>query len=181
MSSSFATAAQQALEHLDRELRAIRTGRANPAVLEDVQVDAYGAMTPLVQLAAITAPEPRLLVVQPWDPSVIKDIEKALSQSSLGISPVVDGKLIRLPIPAMTEERRQQMIKLVNEKGEESRVRIRGIREHQVKELRQAEKDGQLSEDAQAAALKKLQAEVDTTLEQVTDQINRKHEELATI
>lgn len=181
MPSDFSTESQSALEHLERELAAIRTGRANPALVEEISIEAYGVATPLVQLAAISAPEPRMIVVQPWDPSVIKDIEKGLTQSSLGITPVVDGKTIRLPFPAMTEERRTQMIKLVNEKAEETRVRIRGIREHLMKDLKQAQKDGSLSEDVVTQKTKQLQQDVDAALEQVASAVERKQEELTTI
>lgn len=181
MPSDFSTESEAALDHLERELAAIRTGRANPALVEEISIEAYGVATPLVQLAAISAPEPRMIVVQPWDPSVIKDIEKGLTQSSLGITPVVDGKTIRLPFPAMTEERRTQMVKLVNEKAEETRVRIRGIREHLMKDLKQAQKDGSLSEDVVTQKTKQLQNDVDAALEQVASAIERKQEELTTI
>ncbi len=181
MSQNFSTAADKAIDHLQQELLTIRTGRATPSVIEQIMVDAYGSQTPLQQLAAISAPEPRLLVVQPWDPSVIKDIEKALSQSSLGINPVVDGKLIRLPFPAMTEERRLQLTKAVNEHGEVTRVRIRGIREELIKELRKDEKDGKLSEDVLALELKNLQNDVDTTLTKIETILKHKAEELTVI
>ena len=104
MVHDFSEQARKAIEHLQHELQAIRTGRANPSLVEDLLVEAYGTMTPLQQLAAIAAPEPRLIVIQPWDPSITKDIEKALTKSQLGITPVVDGKTIRLPFPSMTEE-----------------------------------------------------------------------------
>lgn len=181
MNQDFDLESAKALEHLEHELQAVRTGRANPAIVEDIAVEAYGTMTPLVQLAAISAPEPRLIVIQPWDPSVTKDIERALSQSSLGINPVVDGKVIRLPFPAMTEERRKEMQKVVNEKGESSRVRIRGIREELVKQLRKAEKDGELSEDIFTLEMKKLQDSVDAQLANIASIVEKKQAELAII
>src|SRR5690242_2544372 len=117
MADLVAAAAADTLEYLERELATLRTGRANPAMVENIPVDCYGGRSPLQQVASISAPEPRLLLVQPWDPSIIKDIEKALSASSLGISPVVDGKNIRLPLPIMTEERRTALQKVVQEKA----------------------------------------------------------------
>ncbi len=171
----------QSLEHLDRELTAIRTGRASPAVVESIPIDCYGSRTPLQQLAAITAPEPRLLVIQPWDPSIIKDIEKSLSVSSLGISPVVDGKIIRLPFPTMTEERRRELSKIVQEKAEQTRVRIRGIRENELKRLRQSERDGQLSEDELTLTTKQLQVLIDETVAKVATATEQKIKEIETI
>lgn len=181
MVDQFQVEADKALEHLHNELSTIRTGRANPALIENLMIEAYGTLTPLQQLAAISAPEPRLLVVQPWDPGVIKDIERSIGASSLGISPVVDGKLIRLPFPPMTEERRQSLVKLVNEKGEETRVRVRGIREGLMKQLKAAEKEGTLSEDAASAEQKNLQAQVDATLQQVEQHLSAKKEEIMQI
>lgn len=181
MTTAFTVQAEKALEHLRHELQTIRTGRANPSVVEHVPVEAYGTKTPLVQLATINAPEPRLVTVQPWDPSLIKEIEKALSQSSLGISPVVDGKTIRLPFPAMTEERRLALTKTVNEMGEEARIRLRAIREEHVKELRMAEKSGDKSEDIVALELKKLQDQVDAALKEVAHIVEKKTEELTVI
>src|SRR5689334_7046975 len=119
----------KALQHLHQELSGLRTGRAVPTLVENIQVESYGTMTALQQLASISAPEPQQLLVQPWDPSLLKDIEKAIAQSPLGINPVNDGKVIRLPFPPMTDERRQQLLKVVKEKAEEARVRVRGIRE----------------------------------------------------
>lgn len=178
MTHQFLPEAAKALEHLRQELQSVRTGRANPAIVEDLQVEAYGTMTPLQQLAAISAPEPRLILIQPWDPSVTKDIERAIAQSSLGITPVNDGKAIRLPFPSMTEERRKELLKVVNEKAENTRVRIRGLREDGVKQLRKAEKDGDLSEDVLDIELKKLQLDVDAQLALVTETIVKKQEEL---
>lgn len=181
MASDFSTQAAPAIDHLHHELQSIRTGRANPALVEELSVEAYGVMTPLVQLAAISAPEPRMILIQPWDPSTIKDIEKAIMQSPLGISPVVDGKTIRLPFPPMTEERRQSLVKVVNEKGEETRIRLRSIREEIIRGLRKQEKDGELSEDALALALKQLQDELKQELDGIEELLKVKHDELTTI
>lgn len=149
------------LAHLEQELVSIRTGRAHPAVVEHLMVECYGSHSPLPHVAAISVPEPQTLLIQPWDVSIIKDIEKALRQSSLGINPVVDGKLIRLPFPPMTNERRELLEKVVREKTEATRIAIRKVREERIKELRAAETSGQQSEDATEISLKKFQVEVE--------------------
>lgn len=170
MALTFTDHTAQALKHLDEELETIRTGRANPGLVENLPVEAYGTRTPLQQLASITIPEPQVLVIQPWDTSIVKDIEKAILQSTLGIHPVVDSRVIRLPFPPMTEERRKELLKIVHEKAEESRIRIRGHREDAIKALRTKKKDGTLSEDALAAAEKEIQDQV----HQANDDIDRR-------
>lgn len=172
---------EQAIAHLHQELNGLRTGRAVPTLVENIPVLSYGTMTPLQQLASISAPEPQQLLIQPWDPSLVKDIEKAIAQSPLGINPVVDGKMIRLPFPPMTDERRQQLIKVVKEKTEEARVRIRGVREETVKKLRQQEKEGVLSEDQLTVQTKELQAQIDQAVVKVENQAQAKETELQII
>lgn len=179
--SDFTSHIQQTLDHLRKEFSILRTGRANPALIEDLAVDAYGTKTPLMQLASISAPEPRLLVVQPWDASVIKDIEKALSQSSLGVTPVVDGKTIRLPLPTMTEERRVAMSKTVHEKAEEARVRVRNAREEEMKGVKQLEQDGDLSQDSAEVERAHIQKEVETTNEKIQSMTKEKIDEIMTV
>lgn len=179
--SEFNDHVSQALEYLDRELNTIRTGRANPALIEDLPVPSYGSTSPLQQLAAIQAPEPRLLVVQPWDPGLVKDIEKAINQSNLGINPVVDGKLIRLPFPPMTAERRQQLVKVVQEKGEEAKVSIRNSREQVMKKIKAAERDHTLSEDAAEVTSKQIQSAVDESHQAISQRLERKIEEITTL
>lgn len=179
--NDFRSLAQPAIDHLQHELASVRTGRANPAMIEDLPVEAYGARTPLVQLATINVPEPRLLTIQPWDPGLIKDIEKSINLSSLGINPVVDGKTISLPIPAMTETRRQELSKVVQEKGEQAKIRVRIVREELVKKLRLSERDGNLSEDQVSQQLKDLQKQVDRLLIDMTTMIDEKIVELQEI
>ena len=169
------------LDHLDQETQSIRTGRANPALIEHLVVECYGAKSPLQQVASISSPEPQTLTIQPWDPSVLKDIERALTQSSLGITPVVDSRVIRLPFPPMTEERRIELTKVVREKGEQAKISIRTAREEAVKESRRAERDGQLSEDALEQALKNLQDRVQKANGQVDQTVAKKVEELQRI
>lgn len=135
------------VEALQTDLRTIRTGRASPALVERVLVDYYGAPTPLIQLAGATAPEPRLLVIRPWDRSTIGAIEKALLKSDLGLTPTNDGQVIRLVIPQLTEERRRDLMKLVNKRVEEARVSVRNIRRDANDMLRDLEKEKLISED----------------------------------
>jgi len=132
---------KKALDALRRELQTIRTGRAAPSLVENLEVEAYGTPMPLIQLAAITAPEPRLIVVQPWDRNLIKPIEKAIMASDLGITPGNDGAVIRLPIPTLTEERRKDLVRMLHKKVEEGRVEIRTLRRHAHEEMRKKEKD----------------------------------------
>lgn len=181
MPADIAHQLEQAVTHFSGDLETIRTGRANPALVEQIPVSCYGVLTPLQQLAAINVPEPQLIVIQPWDPSIVKDIDKAIQQSGLGVTPVVDGKILRLPFPPMTEERRRELLKIVNEKAEATRVRIRGHREDAMKELRLQEKDGRISEDALAAEQKSIQSLVDDAIASVESTVGAKTNELMTI
>lgn len=136
-----------AVKALQRELNGIRTGRAHPNLLENLAVDYYGAHTPLKQLGTINAPESRLLTIQVWDRGAMKAIEKAIQASDLGLNPAIDGQLIRLPFPPLTEQRRKELVKVVHHKTEESRVAVRNVRRHAHDELRKLEKDGATSQD----------------------------------
>jgi ribosome recycling factor len=138
---------KKAIEALRHELSTVRTGRAAPSLVEELEVEAYGAATPLVSLAAISAPEPRLIVIQPWDRSLIKTIEKAILGSDLGLTPSNDGAVIRLNIPALNEERRKELVKLVHKKVEDGRVEIRTLRRHSHDELRAKEKSSGVTAD----------------------------------
>ena len=142
---------------LERELAGIRTGRASPALLEELRIDYYGSPTPLKQLATISAPEPRLLVVQPYDRGTTPAIEKAILQSDLGFSPVADGTLLRVPVPHMTEERRREMSRLVRSKAEDERVAIRNVRRDVIEHLRRLERDKDISEDDERRAADQVQ------------------------
>lgn len=160
---------KKAIEALRRELATIRTGRAAPALVEELEVEAYGTATPLIQLAAITAPEPRLIVVQPWDRNLIKAIEKAVLGSDLGLTPGNDGALIRLPIPALTEERRRDLVRLLHKKVEDGRVEIRTLRRHSHDEMRHKEKDAGVSADEFKRLEKRLQDLTDRYIAQVDE------------
>src|SRR5258708_31693379 len=152
---------KKAIEALRHEAQSVRTGRATPSLVENLDVDAYGTPTPLISLAAISGSEPRLIVIQPWDKSLIKAIEKAIIGSDLGLTPSSDGSLIRLSIPALTEERRKDLVKQLHKKVEEGRVEIRTLRRHGQDELRTKSKGAGISADDE----KRLE----TQLQKLTD------------
>src|ERR1700752_2535350 len=140
-------AMEKGFEYMQHEFSAVRTGKASPALVENIDVEAYGSSMKLKQLALITTPEPRLLVIQPFDASTTRDIEKAIKESKIGINPAVDGKIIRLPIPALSEERRKDLVKGIKQMSEEARVRVRSSRRDGIDALKKAQKEGGLTED----------------------------------
>src|SRR3954463_16320087 len=137
----------KAVLHMQEEFAAIRTGRATPAIVEKLRVDYYGAETPLQQLASFSVPEPRVLVIAPYDKSSVKAIEKAIQASDLGVTPSNDGTVIRLTFPELTADRRKQLVKVVKARAEDGRIAVRNVRRHVRQELEQSEKDGDLSRD----------------------------------
>jgi len=157
-----------ALESIGKELAQLRTGRATPALVDGIIVDAYGAKTPLKQMANISIPEARLIVIQPWDKSVLPEIEKAIQKSELGINPSSDGKLIRLSVPPLTEERRKDLVKVAKKIGEEGKVRIRHLRRDSIESLKSAVKKDGLPEDES----KKLQDDVQKLTDKFTNKID---------
>lgn len=160
------------------ELKTLRTGRASPAFVEGLMIDAYGTQTPLNQLASIHVPEPRLLVVQPYDRSTIGAIEKAIMSSDLGVTPSNDGEKIRLPFPQLTEERRKELVKIAHHKAEEGRVAVRNVRRHAKDELEKLQKGGDISEDELKRAEKQLQKETDQHVHEIDQQLQHKEKEL---
>ena len=140
-------AMEKSVEYMTHEFASLRTGKASPALVDNIDVNAYGASMKLKQLALISTPEPRLLVIQPFDASVTRDIEKALIESKLGITPAVDGKIIRLPIPELSEERRRDLVKSARHMAEEARVRVRGARRNGIDLVKKIEKEGEITED----------------------------------
>lgn len=172
---------EKTLNHLQQELASVRTGRANPAMVESIVVDAYGTPTPLLQLASITTPESTQLLIQPWDPNIVKSIEKALQASALGIMPTVEGLVIRLNFPPLTEDRRKELVRVVREKLEMAKVAVRSTREDIHKHLKVAERDGELSEDQAALESKTLQAIVEEFNERIMAFGQAKEKEVATI
>ena len=168
---------ERSLESLHKELGAVRTGRATPALVERVQVEYYGTMTPLQQLASISAPEARLLVIQPYDRSAIAAIEKAIQKGEMGLTPGNDGQLIRIQIPQLTEDRRRDFVKLCKAKAEDARVAIRNIRRDEVDHLRKLEKDG-VSRDQVETSLSQVQRVTDRFVAQVDAIAHKKEAEI---
>jgi ribosome recycling factor len=167
-----------ALDALKRDLTGVRTGRAHPSLIESLVVDYYGANTALKQLGNISAPEPRLLQIQVWDRGAIKAIEKAIQTSDLHLNPAIDGQTIRLPIPPLTEQRRKDMVKLVHNKSEESRVAVRNVRRHAHDELRKQEKDGHVSQDDLKRHEDELQKMTDSHIAAIDAEAKKKEAEL---
>ncbi len=169
---------EKSLAHLRTELAALRAGRATPAMLEDVRVEYYGTMTPLMQLASITAPQPDLLIVQPWDRSALGAIERAILNTNLGLNPSNDGNIIRIPIPPLSEERRKELVRAARVRAEEARVAIRNIRRHSKDHIKKAKEEEHLSEDLCHAAEEELQRLTDTYIEKVNQLLERKEAEI---
>ena len=144
-------------EVLDRDYKAVRVGRASPAVLDRITVDYYGTPTPIQQMAAVSVPEPRMLQIQPWDASTLKDIEKAIQVSDIGINPQNDGRIIRLVFPPMTEERRKDVVKEVRKMAEDAKVAVRNTRRDALDKLKNMKKNSEITEDDQANGEKKIQ------------------------
>jgi ribosome recycling factor len=160
---------EKAVNFMTHEFAAIRTGKASPALVENIDVEAYGSSMKLKQLALITAPEPRLLVIQPFDASTVRDIERGINESRIGIHPAVDGKIIRLPIPELSEERRRDLAKTVKGIAEESRVRIRACRRTAIDTAKKLQKDGKLTEDE----LRDTESEVQKLTDKVVAEIDK--------
>jgi len=170
-----------AITALEQNLATIRTGRASPALVERLPVEYYGTPTPLQQLATISAPEPRLLTIKPFDPASLKDIERAILASELGLTPNNDGKLIRLAIPPLTEERRKDLIKIVHHRLEESRVAVRNIRRSAHEDLREFEREKLISEDELKRGEADLQKLTDKYIAQIDEHGKRKEAEIKEI
>jgi ribosome recycling factor len=168
----------KAIEALQSDLMSLRTGRASPALLERVRVDYFGAPTPLNQLATISAPEPRLLTIKPWDGSVIGAIEKAIMRSDLGLTPSNDGRIIRLNIPRLTEERRRDLVKLVGKRVEEGKVALRNVRRDGLEDLREMEKEKMISEDEMFEGRDELQKAIDTAAKRMDEIASAKEAEI---
>ncbi|GBE16775.1 ribosome-recycling factor [bacterium BMS3Abin15] len=172
---------EKAIEHLETEIGKLRTGRANPAMVEALMVDYYGTKTPLKQVASINVPEPRLIVVQPWDADSLVNIEAAIKESDLGLNPNNDGQVIRLNIPPLTEERRIDLVKVLNQKAEEARVSVRNAREEAWKEIQDTEKEGKISEDDKFRGKDELQKTTDEYNNKVEKIRDKKEKEIMTV
>lgn len=169
------------LVHLQRELSSIRAGRANPSLIEETPVSVYGTKMKLIEVGTIGAPQPNLLTVSVWDASIVKDVEKSILESNIGLNPSIDGNVIRLPIPALTEERRQEYVKLAHQKGETSRVEIRQIRADIRKGWETEKEGGEIGEDELLRREKLLQQLVDKSVSDVDELVKAKESELKEI
>jgi len=163
------------VDDMRKNLSTIRTGRASVSILDHVQANYYGTATPLNQMASLSTPDPTLIVIQPWDPSTISAIEKAILTSDLGLNPTNDGKVIRLPVPPLTQDRRKQLAKSVAHIGEQHRVAVRQVRHDANDQLKTSLKDKQISEDEEKDALKKVQDLTNATIEKI-DELQKKKE-----
>jgi ribosome recycling factor len=174
-------AMEKSVDYMVHEFAAVRTGKASPALVENVDVHAYGSAMKLKQLALITTPEPRLLVVQPFDAGTVRDIEKALSESKLGITPSVDGKVIRLPIPELSEERRKELVRSLGKMAEEARVHVRGNRRTAMDEAKKLKACGELTEDGLRDTEAEVQKLTDRFVKSIDDHLTRKEAEVMKI
>jgi ribosome recycling factor len=167
-----------ALEHLKRDLAGLRTGRASVALLDGIKVDYYGTLTPLKQVANIGTPEARLITVQPWEQNLIKEVEKAIMASDLGLTPSNDGKLIRIPLPPLTEERRKELIKVCKKHGEDVKVQVRGFRRDGNDELKKLQKDAKLTEDELRKSEVEIQKLTDQYVQKIDEVLKKKESEI---
>ena len=168
----------KSVEATHEHFNSVRTGRATPALLDRITVDYYGTPTPLKNLATINAPEARMLTIQPFDPTSVKQIEKTIQESDLGLTPSNDGKLIRLPIPQLTEERRKELVKVVRHMAEEGRVAVRNVRRDAIKHLEELVKNGSVGDDDERAAEGRVQKLTDEHVAKIEDLLKRKEAEI---
>ncbi|AZR72374.1 ribosome recycling factor [Anoxybacter fermentans] len=172
---------KKVIEATKREFATIRTGRARPSLVENIKVEYYGTLTPLNQMAQISAPEPRLLTIRPWDKTAISAIEKAIIASDLGLTPNTDGEVIRLNIPQLTEERRKELVKVVRKKAEEERIVIRNLRREANEQLKKLKEDGEISEDEMYRGLDDVQELTDKYIEKIDKLLEEKEAEIMEI
>lgn len=168
----------KSIKHLDHEYTSLRTGRATPSLLDNIRVDYYGAQTPLAQCASITVPEARLLVIQPWDKSLLSAIEKAIQAANLGLNPINDGSIIRVPIPAMTDDRRKELVKIVHAMAEDARIGVRSVRRDANEKIKKLEKDKQISEDNAKDALVEIQKITDKFIDKIKEAQDKKEKDI---
>src|SRR2546428_10251822 len=171
----------KSVESTHGEFNSVRTGRASAALLDRIEVDYYGQQTPLKQLATINVPEPRMLTVQPFDPTSLKAIERSIQESDLGLSPSNDGKLIRLPIPQLTEERRSELVKIVRQIAEDGRIAVRNVRRDADKHLKELKTKGEVGEDDERRAEEQVQKLTDEHTKKIDDLLKRKEAEITEV
>lgn len=171
----------KAIEHTAHEFAGVNTGKAKPAMVEGIIVDAYGSKMAIKEMAAITTPDARTIAIQPWDKSVLKSIEKALLASNIGITPNIMGDVIRLPMPDLTGERRQELVKVVGKNAETGRVGVRNARRDAMESLKQLQKDGDISEDDLKRCEKEIQTTTDNSIKKINDLLASKEKDLTTV
>lgn len=169
---------EKSIDALRREFNAVRTGKASPALLDMVRVDAYGSKMPLNQVATVNTPEPRLLVVQPWDKELIGEVEKGIMSADLGLNPSNDGNVIRIPIPPLSEERRKDMVRLLHKMAEEGRISVRHARQEANKEIKQRQQDHEISEDEAHRQLDEIQRITDEYVARIDELMAAKEAEV---
>lgn len=169
---------KKTIESMKKDFTMIRTGRASPAILDSIKVSAYGQESPIKQVASISVPEPRMIVIQPWDKSVIGEIEKAIQKSDLGINPTNDGKLLRLSFPPLTEERRKDLVKVVKKRSEEGKVSIRNIRREAIEYLKEMQKEKMISEDGEHKGQDEIQKLTDEMIVEIDKVMDGKEKEI---
>ncbi|HZK17938.1 MAG TPA: ribosome recycling factor [Clostridia bacterium] len=172
---------QRSVEVIKKELASMRAGRATPALLDKIQADYYGTMTPINQMANISVPEARLLLIQPWDKTMISQIERAILKSDLGITPISDGNVIRLSIPELTEERRTELVRAAKKKTEEGKIAVRNVRREANDVLKKEEKEGNISEDEQKRRQDEVQKITDRYIKELDDVLASKEKEILTV
>jgi ribosome recycling factor len=172
---------KKAVEHTLHEFSTLHTGKASPAMVEGIMVEAYGSMMALKGCAAITTPDPRMIQVQPWDKGLLRAIEKALQMANIGVNPVVDGTLIRLPFPDLSRERRQEFVKTANRLAEEGRVSVRHIRRDAMEAAKKLKKDNKISEDDEKRLEKDVQAATDKAIKDIDGHLAAKEKDLLTV
>lgn len=168
----------RSMEAMRREFSSVRTGKASPALLDTVRVDAYGSKMPLNQVASVSAPEPRMLIVQPWDKGLMGEIEKSIRNSELGLNPANDGNVIRVPIPALNEERRRDMVRMLHKQAEEGRIAIRHARQEANKEIKRRQAEGEISEDEGRREMDRIQKLTDEHIAKIDQLLKAKEEEV---
>jgi ribosome recycling factor len=171
----------KSLKNLQGDLNKVRTGRASLALFDDIRMDYYGTPTPLNQMATLSVPESRLIIIQPWDPNMIGEIEKAILKSELGVTPTNDGKIIRLTIPRLTEERRRELVKIIKKMGEGGKVAIRNIRRDANEDLKDMEREKLISQDELHQHLDKIQKVTDGFIQKIDEVLNAKEKEILEI
>lgn len=172
---------EKVMAYLKEEMGSIRAGRASAAVLDRITVEYYGSVSPINQVASITSPDPHMLVIQPWDATMVKEIEKAILKSELGITPTNDGKSVRLSFPALTEERRKELVKSVSKKAEEAKVSIRNIRRDAMDDFKKQEKKSEITEDDMKGIEKDIQKMTDAFTKRIEDEAKAKEKEILAI